>query len=172
MPKAKEKTIVKSETAPAIAYGKTAFDWATLPETSKIALAQRGLTHVLGNEVASKVTASKKLINTDGTPKHGDAELATIEHDAREAKIVAILSGDMSGRAGGARIETVMKEVALRVLGEKARALGKPLPRGKELEALTERYIAKNESAVRAEAQAIMSTKATLSDADLADLLS
>ena len=38
-----------------LSYGSHSIDFDALPESSRFALASRGLTHVLGNEIASKV---------------------------------------------------------------------------------------------------------------------
>lgn len=81
----------------------------TIPETSLIALLQRGINHVLGNEVASKVSTAKKATNDDGTAKYTEAEVDKIEEDTFAAKVKAILEGTLGVRVAGVSRDPLAK---------------------------------------------------------------
>ncbi len=79
----------------------------SLPVQSIVSLMQRGINHVLGNEVASKVSTAKKATKGgDGAdkdePKHTEADLEKIESDAFAAKVKAIYDGTLGVRPAGA----------------------------------------------------------------------
>lgn len=76
-------------------------DVATLPETSIAALLQRGINHVLSNEVASKISAAKKQTNEDGSVKYTEADLEKLHTEAFESKVKAILEGTLGVRLAG-----------------------------------------------------------------------
>lgn len=82
---------------------------STLPDTSIIALLQRGINHVLGNEVASRVSTAKKATNDDGTLKHTEADLETLESDTFAAKIEAIMKGTLGVRVAGVSRDPLAK---------------------------------------------------------------
>lgn len=108
---------------------------ADIPEASFIALAARGFSHMLGNEVASKVTAAKKkfaeanealLAEDEESYNEALAEnVEALEHQYREEFLAKIMGGTLGVRATGPRgsaIETVMRAVAIEELRA---ALGK-----------------------------------------------
>lgn len=81
-------------------------EYTSLPIQSIIALMQRGINHVLGNEVASKVSTAKKAVKGgDGAdkdePKHTEAELEALETAAYDSKVAAILAGELGVRVAG-----------------------------------------------------------------------
>ena len=83
----------------------TEFDIGALPEASVKALLSRGLNHVLGNEVASKVTGFKTV--GEGQPEHTEAEIEAFKVTARQKAIDAILAGTLGVRAAGVTVDPV-----------------------------------------------------------------
>lgn len=108
-----------------LTYGeKVVVDFTALPEVSQQALAQRGLTHVLGNEVASKVHS---WAGQEGQANSDDKATVKAWKDANEAKLVdktaefvndalkALVDGTLGTRAGGPRltpIDTIKRQIA------------------------------------------------------------
>ena len=107
-----------------LSYGTTEVDFDALPAASQRALAQRGLTHVLGNEVASKVHA---WAQGEGQANSKDrAEVAAWKEanaaaiDAKTSEYVvdalaALTAGTLGDRVGGPRltpIETIKRRIA------------------------------------------------------------
>ena len=100
-----------------ITYGThTIPDVLALPRQSILALAQSGLTHKLGNEVASQVTAwiKRQVREAAGDPKlevsreavtawrsANEAAVATFTAAAQAEAFAEILSGEASARTGG-----------------------------------------------------------------------
>ena len=93
-------------------------DIVTLPKDvplpSLFALAQRGFSHVLGNEVAAQVSAYKK---TEEGAKATEAELEAYAKEKRDEKLEKILNGTLGVRAAaGPRvsgIEAFMRTIAV-----------------------------------------------------------
>lgn len=102
-----------------------------VPTLSIFALAQRGFTHVLGNEVASAVTAYKK---SEEGAKASEAEIAAWIKAKREAKLDQILNGTLGIRVAGAPkasgIERVMHTIAVERLRVKLKKFKLTLPTG------------------------------------------
>lgn len=100
-----------------------------VPAVSLMALAQRGFTHVLGNEVAAALTAWRKTEEGKGAD---DAAIEAWVKDRRQAKLDQIMKGELGVRragTGGARVtgfDAVLRRVATEWLTAK---LGK-LPTG------------------------------------------
>ena len=101
-----------------------AFKWgdlttlpAKVPTQSLFALAQRGYTHVLGNEVAAQVSAYKK---TEEGAKASEDELEAYASEKRNEKLAKILDGTLGVRtAAGPRvsgIEAIMRGIAVEFL--------------------------------------------------------
>lgn len=84
-------------------------DFLSLPEASQIALAQRGVNHVLGNEVASRISAAKKATNEDGTLKYDEDGLEELEKEIYETKLKAIFEGTLGARAVGVTRDPLSK---------------------------------------------------------------
>ncbi len=107
-----------------LVYGDYSVDFDTLPAVSQAALALRGLTHVLGNEVASKVhnwAGGETQANSDdkATVKawkdaHPD-EIAAKGKEFAADVLEALASGTLGNRVGGPRltpIETLKRQIA------------------------------------------------------------
>lgn len=113
-----------------IAQGDFTLDLVTLPATSARALLQKGLSHFLGNEVASKVTAWKK--DNEGA---SEAEIAETLKVLRTEAIEALLAGKMGARAGAPR-GTSVDTLCTRIAAEQVRAIlkqqGITFPEGKD----------------------------------------
>lgn len=89
-----------------VKIGDNEVEYTTLPVQSIVALLQRGINHVLGNEVASKVsTAKKQTKGGEGAdkdePKYTEAELETLESETYDAKVKAIMEGALGVRVAG-----------------------------------------------------------------------
>lgn len=142
--------------------------FADLPAATVFALAQQGFTHKLGNEVAAYASGLKDATNENGTPKHGESEIATMAHDKRLAIIQAALAGTLGVRVGGPRgtkLETIMRAIALETIKRSpAIASGKvAMPKGEKLDSLCASLIAKT-PAIREEAERRMAGPAVESD--------
>lgn len=82
---------------------------STLPDTSIVALLQRGINHVLGNEVASRVSTAKKATNEDGSLKYDETALEQLETETFAAKIKAIMEGTLGVRVAGVSRDPLAK---------------------------------------------------------------
>lgn len=109
-----------------LTYGNTVLALADIPEVSKIALMARGLSHILGNEVASKVSgkvkkweAENEALLEDDPEGFAEASRDNRESWAEEAyndAVNKIMSGTLGLRAVGPRgtaIETEMRDIAI-----------------------------------------------------------
>lgn len=124
---------------------------ADIPADSLHALAQRGLSHELGNVVASKIVGLiRKAINpekpsevsTDAVRvwREGNASAINAWTSTEQTEIVkAILDGTLGVRAVSARgpaldpVETVMRRLAEGQVVEILKARGLKLPKGEEV---------------------------------------
>lgn len=107
-----------------LVYGDTSLDFDALSDASRFALAQRGLTHVLGNEIASKVhswagQAGQANSDDKATIKAWkDANVAAITSKTAELvadTIKALNDGTLGARVGGPRltpIDTLRRQIA------------------------------------------------------------
>jgi len=97
-----------------------------IPLQSMFALAQRGYTHVLGNEVAAQVAAYKK---TEEGKTKSDAELEAYGNEKRKEKLAKILDGSLGVRTAGAPrvtgIDAVMRAIAVERLKGKLESYSK-----------------------------------------------
>lgn len=161
---------------------------ADLPQVSLVALAHRGLVHILGNEVASKVTAWKK---TDAGANATEDDIAAKTEAFRAEAMEKVLSGSLGVRTGtvrGTALETVMREVAIERLRSNFAAAIKKNPahpkfpgdakttinvRGEELNRATliERHIAKFRDVIEAEARRRMAEAEADAGEDLSDII-
>jgi hypothetical protein len=102
-----------------------------VPTVSLFALAQRGFTHVLGNEVASALTAWRK---TEEGVKADDAAITAWTNEKRKAKLEQILAGTLGVRQPGAPkatgIEAIMHAIAVENLRAKLAKFKLKLPTG------------------------------------------
>jgi hypothetical protein len=139
---------------------------AALPNTTLVALMQKGFTHVMGNEVASALTGEKKRRAEKSEPALTADEEKAYSAEKRVEKLKAMLDGTMGARAGGGTrlptIERYMRDIAeARVRADAAKG-GIKLPKGKEtikvrdemltMAELITRRVAKQEADIRAEA--------------------
>jgi hypothetical protein len=88
-----------------------------VPLQSLFALAQRGYSHVLGNEVAAQVAAYKK---SEEGAKASETEIEAYAKEKRDEKLAKILDGTLGVRtAAGPRvsgIEAIMRSIAVEFL--------------------------------------------------------
>lgn len=151
-------------------------DLNTVPQSTVIALAQRGFTHVMGNEVASAISAMKKVTvkAEDGTEslKYSEADLEAAEVSKRDAKIAAMRDGTLGVRAPGAPrvvgIDKYMHDIALEELRAIAAAKKMALPRkSEELAPFIAKRLATHGDRIRAAAQAKMDSLAALAGEEI-----
>ena len=151
-----------------------------IPTLSLFALAQRGFSHVMGNEVAAKTAAFKK---TEAGATASEAELETFVKAKRQEALEKILNGTLGVRSATAPrvtgIDALIRRVAVEFLQARFAAFSKrtdtkvTLPTGDKVvnvagrdmtrEQLIEAEIKRNGEAIRAEAQR---RQATASDED------
>lgn len=97
-----------------ITYGTHTLDFDALPIASRNALARRGLAHVLGNEVASKVTSHFKAENySEGETVPEDTEVA---REAKKAEFQAeamkkIMEGTLGVSMRGPSVDPLEAEI-------------------------------------------------------------
>lgn len=66
-----------------VTYGDITLDFATLPDSSRLAMLKRGVSHFFGNEIASKVSTRKKAAADKGEP------MSEADADALHAQFTA-----------------------------------------------------------------------------------
>ena len=136
-----------------ISYGDFQIELTSLPLTSQINLAQRGLAHVLGNEVSSKTVSfirSKVVAGTDRKASDvtteevkayraaNEAEVLAFEATSREALLIEIKEGTLgqgrgvSAKPSLSKAETVARAIALEELKEILTKSGLKLPTGEK----------------------------------------
>ena len=102
-----------------------------VPLQSLFALAQRGFTHVLGNEVAAQVSAYKKT--EEGAGK-SEADLEAYASEKRQEKLAKILDGTLGVRtAAGPRVtgvEALKRSIAVEMLKATLKKHNVALPTG------------------------------------------
>lgn len=141
-------------------------------------ITETGLLYLLQNGYSQSVQDARAGVATKMKEKDAnvtEAAIKTAEHEKMQAKSDAIVAGTISIRAGGARltgIDKIMRDVAREAIRKAIVAAvakdGKKrtIPTGDKMTDLVEQYIAKNETAVRAEANRRLDTKPEI-DADL-----
>lgn len=114
------------------------------------------LLYGLRQSLQDCIAGLAKEMRDDGADKDTiDAAISAAQAD----RFAAIQAGTVGHRAGGPRVspvESVMRKVALSDIRAAATKKGVKLPKGEVLAALVSAYIAKNESDVRARAEAQM----------------
>jgi hypothetical protein len=104
-----------------------------VPTTSLFALAQRGYSHVLGNEVAAQVSAWKK---TEEGAKATEAEIEAYANEKRQEKLQKILDGTLGVRSAAApRVsgeEAIRRTVTVEVLKKFLKAHNLKFPTGED----------------------------------------
>ena len=151
-----------------------------VPAVSLLALAQRGWTHVFGNEVASALTAWRKTEEgARSTQEQIDSWLAA----KRDAKLAAIMAGTLGVRAAGqpkaTGIEALVRSIAVEWLKVALATQGAKLPSGDKVitvkgkamtrEQLIEATLRARGDKIRAEAERVMAERASREEA-LGDL--
>lgn len=104
---------IHTENIMELKYGNITIDSADLPESTVNALMSRGFAHILGNEVASKVTAWKK--SEDGVNADAD-EVKAYTEAARNTMLQKLKDGTLGVRVGGPRgtaLDTIIRQVAI-----------------------------------------------------------
>jgi hypothetical protein len=90
-----------------VAYNGVSYAVSEFPAVTQHFLMSRGLTHVLGNEIASKVTGWVKkqtVTNEDGTVTEPSAEaIAEKTAELTAERVASLRSGEISMRASGPR---------------------------------------------------------------------
>lgn len=106
---------------------------ADVPTSSLFALAQRGVSHVLGNEVAAQVSAWKK---TEDGQTATDEQTEAKAKEFRDAKLAKILDGTLGVRvATGPRVsgkDAVQRAVTVEVLRKFLKQHELKFPKGDE----------------------------------------
>lgn len=152
-----------------VKWGDLSLDLSTVPQATVIALAQRGFTHVLGNEVASSVSGMKKETNEDGSAKYSESELEAFANTKRQEKIAAMVAGTLGVRVGGGvrptGIDKLIRDIVIAELRAIAVAKKAKLPtKSEELNPLIEARLAKHGDRIRAKAEAQQAELAALTD--------
>lgn len=118
-------------------YGDFTIDTAELPAKSLEALINRGITHFLGNEQASKVSAwVKGLEEAEGAPKVADDEKAAKKAELVKAAYQALVDGTIgSGHGGGPKLDPLqraIRDIAEEEVSSMLKGAGQKVPKGKE----------------------------------------
>ena len=119
---------------PSVKWGSTTIALSDIPESSLVALAQRGANHIYGNEMASYAVALKKKKVQEGKETFTDTDIESMVNDRREEKLDAILSGNLGVRSVGApratAFEALLRSIATERLTAKLAKAKLKLPRG------------------------------------------
>lgn len=157
-----------TETATILSWGTHAkVNINSLPPSTIYALAQRGFTHILGNEVASYASSLAKKTNDAGEPLHTKEEIETLADAKRVEKLNQMAEGKLGVGSNGPRvkgIDAIIRDVALEAIRKAATAKKVPMPKGEALQTVITAAIAKNGDAYRVEAERRQSTVADLDD--------
>jgi hypothetical protein len=118
-----------------VTYGQYEIDTGKLPPSTIDALVRRGISHVLGNEAASKVSA---WVGQEGNESATDEQKAQKKAEFQAAFIDAMLAGTLGQHAArGPRVdplEAVMNGIAKREIIDRLKAANPPIktPKGDE----------------------------------------
>jgi hypothetical protein len=135
-----------------------------VPEESLFVLAQRGWTHVFGNEVASAFTAWRK---TDDGKAADEVACKSWLAERRGAKLMQILEGKLGVRVAGAPrvtgVDAVMRSIATKRVAARLAALNIKMPTGENVieikkekftrDQLIKRMLDTNEASIRKDAE-------------------
>lgn len=169
----------------ALVWKEYSIHLSDLPQASILSLAQRGFTHILGNEVAAYESGlkSETVVNDGETAaKYSPSEVAVMAHDRRMAKLAEMASGTLGqGRSSGPRLprlDRVMRDVAKETVAEAFRKTGKAasMPKAadsKAWAAYIDKYLSNPENAAKAqaEAQRRIAAPSKMEDAEAAEML-
>jgi len=119
-----------------ITYGEHTIDPTKLPVESINALLRRGVSHFLGNEQASKLTAwIEATTKTANGAAPGDDEKAAKKAELIKAAIEALASGTVGTRVSGPRVEPIeaaRNGIAKKEVLDILRAANIKVPKGEE----------------------------------------
>ena len=137
-------------------HGTNELAWGDVPEESRRALAQRGFTHIFGNEHA----ATRKRL-ADAGKTQAEQETALAQWTA--GKLSAIADGTLGVRVTSTvdPVEREMERLAGAAIRTAAKAKKVELPKGAAFETIVAKYIAKNSDDLRKQAEAALAAKAT-----------
>lgn len=163
--------------------------FADIPHNSVFALAQRGFTHIMGNEIAAYESGLKKKTSEEvgeddegneiKLPLYNDAEIATMVHDRRQAKLKEILDGKLATNTSGPRLpadERILRDIARENIGARFHQLSraKDMPKasdGKAWDALVDQYLANDRTSAVAKAELERRKAARAEGGDMDDFL-
>lgn len=98
-----------------VTYGNFNLDFATLPETSVMAMLRRGVSHFFGSEMASKVVAAFKVDEETGKTKCGlddtEENRAAKLAEFRAAAFDAIVAGTVGISIRGPAVDPITKVI-------------------------------------------------------------
>lgn len=95
----------KTETvARVLKWNDYSVPFETLPSETLFALAARGFTHILGNEIAAYETGLKAKKDEHGVATYSATEVAVMVHDRRNEKLAEMIAGTLGYRAAGPRM--------------------------------------------------------------------
>lgn len=96
-----------------LTYGSHTVDFATLPQTSVVAMLRRGLSHFLGSEMASKVNAyfdtDRKLAEGETRLDDTDENRAKVKAEYQAKAIDALLAGTVGISVRGPSVDPIEK---------------------------------------------------------------
>src|SRR5258706_6466523 len=118
-----------------IQYGSHALDTAKFHPTAIEAMVRRGVSHYLGNEMASKVVAWEEAQVKAGTPPSAEAKLAQKEAFQLEA-IEALANGTVGQSNRGPRVDPLvgpMQAIAKREVIDTLKANNIKPPKGEDV---------------------------------------
>jgi len=119
-----------------INYGDHEIDTAKLPQASIDALLRRGVSHYLGNEQASKLTAwADAQAKAEGGSVPTDEQKAARKAELVREALAALAAGTVGTRVAGPRVEPIeaaRNAIAKREVTEILRGAGIKPPKGDE----------------------------------------
>lgn len=163
-------------------YGDLTIDATKFHPAGVDALVRRGISHLLGNEVSSKINKEgawfKGFVEANGREPSAD-EVASQQLEFRKAAIASLYDGTIGTRASGPRVDPVQAEmtaIAKREISDILRAKGiKKFPTGDATvtlgeatytgAVLIERRLAKFSDRLRKEATKIVGERARKAEA-------
>lgn len=111
---------------------------AKLNDEVRFALMQRTFAHIMGNEAASVLARNATYKNEEGREvNRSDAELTSLVHDWRMAKIEAMAKGKFSLRVAGPKLtsdERQLREIARDQIIAQATKAKRALPKASDKE--------------------------------------
>lgn len=153
-----------------LVYGDFTYDLPGDHDAREAYLLQYGFAQSMQDSIAGKAKAWREATNEEGNRLHSDVEVQVMLHDAQQARFDAIVEGTVSHGARGPRLATIdriMRDVATERLKANAAKTKQSMPKGKELSALVDKYLAKYADSAKEEAQRRMDATAEEVEIDL-----